>query len=42
MTMGAGIFIGAAVLVMVIALLTVSWQTLKTGTANPAEVLRSE
>jgi putative ABC transport system permease protein len=42
MTMGAGIFIGAAVLVMVIALLTVSWQALKTGTTNPAGALRSE
>jgi len=42
MAMGAGIFIGAAVLVMVIALLTVSWQALKAGTANPAGVLRSE
>jgi len=42
MTMGAGIFTGAAVLVMVIALLTVSWQALKTGTANPAGALRSE
>src|SRR6185503_13887802 len=35
MTMGVGIFIGAAVLVMVIALLTVSWQALKTGTTPP-------
>jgi len=42
MTMGAGVFIGAAVLVMVIALLTVSWQALKTGTTNPAGALRSE
>lgn len=42
MTMGAGIFIGATILVMVIALLTVSWQALKTGTTNPAGVLRSE
>jgi putative ABC transport system permease protein len=42
MTMGAGIFIGAAVLVMVIALLTVSWQAVKAGTANPAGTLRSE
>jgi hypothetical protein len=42
MTMGAGVFIGAAVLVMVIALLTVSWQALKTGTANPIGALRSE
>ncbi|GGB01014.1 ABC transporter permease [Puia dinghuensis] len=41
-TIGAGIFIGAAVLVMVIALLTVSWQALKTGTTNPAVALRSE
>jgi len=42
MTIGAGIFIGAAVLVMVIALLTISWQALKTGTTNPSTVLRSE
>ena len=42
MTMGAGVFIGAAVLVMVIALLTVGWQALKAGTTNPAGVLRSE
>lgn len=42
MTIGAGIFIGAAVLVMVIALLTVSWQALKAGTANPAAALRAE
>lgn len=42
MTMGAGIFIGAAVGVMVIALLTVSWQALKTGTTNPLGALRSE
>jgi putative ABC transport system permease protein len=41
-TMGAGIFIGAAVLVMVIAQLTVTWQALKTGTANPVGALRSE
>jgi putative ABC transport system permease protein len=41
-TLGAGIFIGAAVLVMVIALLTVSWQALKTGTTNPAGALRAD
>jgi len=42
MTLGAGVFIAAAVLVMVIALLTVSWQALKTGTTNPVGALRSE
>jgi hypothetical protein len=42
MTMGAGLFVGAAALVMAVALLTVSWQALKTGTSNPAEALRSE
>jgi putative ABC transport system permease protein len=42
MTMGVGIFIGSALLVMVIALMTVSWQALKTGTANPVGALRSE
>ncbi|HVU56611.1 MAG TPA: ABC transporter permease [Puia sp.] len=42
MTMDAGIFIGAAMLVMLIALLTVSWQALKTGTSSPAGALRSE
>jgi putative ABC transport system permease protein len=41
-TLGAGIFIGAAVLVMVIALLTISWQALKTGTSNPLGALRAE
>jgi putative ABC transport system permease protein len=42
MTMGAWIFAGSAGLVMVIALMTVSWQALKAGRANPAGVLRSE
>ena len=42
MTPGAGIFLGSAVLVMFIALLTVSWQALKSGTSNPAGALRSE
>ena len=42
MTMGAGVFIGAAIGVMAIAGLTVSWQALKTGTANPTAALRSE
>ncbi len=42
MSMGAGIFIGAAVLVMCIALLTISWQALKAGTANPVESLRAD
>jgi putative ABC transport system permease protein len=41
-TLGAGVFIGAAVLVMVIALLTVSWQALKAGTTNPVGALRAE
>jgi putative ABC transport system permease protein len=41
-TLGASIFIGAAVLVMVIALLTISWQALKTGTINPLGALRAE
>ena len=42
MTIGAGIFIGAAAMVLLIALLTVSWQAIKTGTTNPANALRSE
>lgn len=42
MTIGAGIFIGAGILVMLIALLTVSWQAIKAGTTNPAGILRSE
>jgi len=42
MTMGVGIFVGAAILVMVIALLTVGWQAVKAGTTNPAGVLRAE
>jgi putative ABC transport system permease protein len=42
MTMGAGIFIGAAVLVMGIAMLTVGWQALKAGTANPVGSLRAD
>jgi putative ABC transport system permease protein len=41
-TLGFSIFVGAAVLVMVIALLTVSWQALKAGTINPVGALRSE
>lgn len=42
MTLGVGIFAGAAILVMLIALLTVSWQALRTGTSNPVGALRSE
>jgi putative ABC transport system permease protein len=41
-TMGVGIFISAAMLVLAIALLTVSWQAVKTGAANLAGTLRSE
>lgn len=36
------IFILAGVLALVIALLTVSWQTIRTATANPVESLRYE
>jgi len=42
MSMGAGVFIGAAAGVMAIALLTIGWQALKTGRTNPAAALRSE
>jgi putative ABC transport system permease protein len=42
MTLGAGVFIAAAGTIMAIALLTISWQALKTGTTNPIEALRSE
>jgi len=42
MTMGAGIFIGAAVLVMVIALLTIAWQAIRAAADNPVAALRSE
>jgi putative ABC transport system permease protein len=41
-TMGPGMFIAAAILVMGIALLTISWQALKAGTANPVGSLRAE
>ena len=41
-TIGAGMFVGAAGLVLLIALLTVSWQALRSGTSNPAAALRSE
>ena len=41
-SLGPGVFIGASALVMLIAGLTVSWQALKTGAANPVRALRSE
>jgi putative ABC transport system permease protein len=42
MTLGAGVFMVAAAVVMTIALLTISWQALKAGTTNPTVALRSE
>lgn len=39
---GASVFIVAGAAALVIALLTVSWQSLKTATANPVDSLRSE
>jgi putative ABC transport system permease protein len=39
---GPGIFIMAGGAALVIALLTVSWQSIKAAVANPVESLRSE
>ncbi|MEX2397392.1 MAG: FtsX-like permease family protein, partial [Balneolales bacterium] len=39
---GPGIFILAGVAALIIALLTVSWQSIKAAVANPVESLRSE
>ncbi|MBD3616748.1 MAG: ABC transporter permease [Gracilimonas sp.] len=39
---GPGIFIFAGVIALTIALLTVSWQSIKAALANPVESLRSE
>jgi len=39
---GAGIFVLAGSIAMVIALITVSWQSMKAAVANPVDSLRSE
>src|SRR5262249_41684313 len=41
-TMGATVFVVAAVAVAVITLLTISFQAIKSATVNPVKVLRSE
>lgn len=41
-TLSAGIFLLAGLIVLVITLLTISWQSWKAANANPVEVLRSE
>jgi putative ABC transport system permease protein len=40
--MNLGIFVIAGFLALVIALLTVSWQAVKTARANPVDALRYE
>ncbi|MEM6767380.1 MAG: FtsX-like permease family protein [Bacteroidota bacterium] len=40
--MGPGVFVGAAVLTLFIAWLTISYQSLRAATANPVESIRSE
>ncbi|MCK5701508.1 MAG: cell division protein FtsX, partial [Cyclobacteriaceae bacterium] len=40
--LGADIFILAALITLVIALMTVTWQSLKSAFANPVEALRYE
>ncbi|UCD38057.1 MAG: ABC transporter permease [Fidelibacterota bacterium] len=40
--LGLGVFILAGLLALVIALVTVSWQTFRAATANPVEALRYE
>ena len=39
---GAGFFVTAGAIAILIATLTVSWQSIKAATANPVESLRSE
>ena len=39
---GAGFFVTAGAIAILIAILTVSWQSIKAATANPVESLRSE
>ena len=41
-TMDAGTFIWAGLLIVVIAIFTVSWQTIRAALVNPAESLRNE
>ncbi len=40
--LGLGVFILAGLMALVIALVTVSWQTIRAATANPVEALRYE
>ena len=39
---GPGIFIRAGVVVVFIALITISWQSIKAALANPVKSLRTE
>jgi putative ABC transport system permease protein len=39
---GPGIFLVAAIIAVVIALITISWQSLKAALANPVRSLRNE
>ena len=41
-SIGAGVFIVAAIISLVIALGTVSFQTIKAASTNPADLLRNE
>jgi ABC-type antimicrobial peptide transport system permease subunit len=41
-SVGAGVFVITACVVLVITLLTIGYQSLKAASANPAESLRSE
>jgi len=41
-SIGAGVFIIAAVLAMVLTIITISFQAIRVAMANPAEKLRSE
>lgn len=41
-SMGPGVFIGAAMLTLLIAWLTISYQSLRAATANPVESIRTE
>src|SRR5690606_37705796 len=41
-TVGWGVFVLAGGLTLLVALLTVSWQSLKAARTNPAEILKSE